>query len=82
MKHKENLRMIDDLGRIVIPIEYRNSLGILSGDMMRIELDGEKITIRKNNEACIFCDSESGLTKYEGKTICLNCIRKISKMPN
>ncbi len=82
MKNKGNIRLIDELGRIVIPIEMRNALEIKSGDLMRMELDGEKIVIQKNTPTCVFCSSENGLTKYEGKTICLKCIREISKIPN
>ncbi len=82
MRYKGNIRAIDELGRIVIPMEFRNALEIKSGDMLRMEVDGEKITIQKNVPSCVFCGEENGLTKFEGKTICLNCIREISKIPN
>ncbi len=82
MMRKGNVRAIDELGRIVLPVEYRTALDIKSGDMMRMELDGEKIVIQKNNPSCVFCGSEVALTKYNSKTICLNCIREISKIPN
>ncbi|MBR6633466.1 MAG: AbrB/MazE/SpoVT family DNA-binding domain-containing protein [Clostridia bacterium] len=82
MRTKGNVRAIDELGRIVVPIEYRNQLDIKSGDLLRMELDGEGIVIKKNTPSCIFCGAENALTKHQGKTICINCIRDISKIPN
>ncbi len=82
VRNKGNIRAIDELGRIVVPIEYRNALDIKSGELLKMELEGEKIVIQKNTPACIFCSSEVALTKHQGKTICINCIREISKIPN
>ena len=82
MRNKGNIRPIDELGRVVIPIDFRTALDIKSGDLLRLELEGEKITISKNTPSCIFCGEENGLTKFEGKTGCLKCIREISKIPN
>lgn len=82
MRTKGNVRAIDELGRIVVPIEFRNSLDIKSGDLLRMELEGEKIVLQKNTPSCLFCGAETALTKFEGKTICIDCIRKISKIPN
>lgn len=40
-------RRIDDLGRIVIPKEIRNSLGINAGDKLNIALQDNQIIITK-----------------------------------
>lgn len=82
MRTKGNVRAIDELGRIVVPIEFRNALDIKAGDLLRMELDGERITVQKNTPSCIFCGEEKALTKFEDKTVCLSCIRKISEIPN
>ena len=82
MRAKGNVRAIDELGRVVLPIEYRTALDIKSGDLLKMDIDGEKIVICKNTPSCVFCGAEKALTKYEGKTICLDCIRGISKIPN
>ncbi|MBQ7896893.1 MAG: AbrB/MazE/SpoVT family DNA-binding domain-containing protein [Clostridia bacterium] len=82
MRYKGNIRAIDELGRIVVPMEFRNALDIKSGELLRMEVEGEKIIIQKNTPSCAFCGEVNGLTKFEGKTICLNCIREISKIPN
>lgn len=82
MRTTGNIRAIDELGRIVMPIEFRNALDIKAGDLLKMELEGECITVKKNAPSCVFCGTETALTKYEGKTICLGCIRAISKIPN
>ena len=40
-------RKIDDLGRIVLPKELRNSLNINSGDDLEITIDNNKIILEK-----------------------------------
>lgn len=82
MRTKGNVRAIDELGRIVVPIEFRTALDIKAGDLLKMDIEGEKITVQKNTPSCVFCGSETALTKHEGKTICLDCIRAISKIPN
>ncbi|MBE6650244.1 MAG: AbrB/MazE/SpoVT family DNA-binding domain-containing protein [Ruminococcaceae bacterium] len=82
MRTKGNVRAIDELGRIVVPIEFRNELDIKSGDLLRMDIEGEKIVLQKNTPACIFCGAQTALTKHQSKTICINCIREISKIPN
>lgn len=41
-------KYIDEIGRIVIPKEMRNALGLCCGDLMHVELDNDKIIIRKS----------------------------------
>ena len=41
------VRRIDDLGRIVIPKEIRNNLGIKEGDPMELFVDGDTICFQK-----------------------------------
>ena len=40
-------RKIDDLGRIVIPAETRRLLNIHEGDLLAIEVEGDRIILRK-----------------------------------
>lgn len=47
MKDTGIVRMIDDLGRIVIPKELRRTLDIKTGEQMEIFVDGEDVVIRK-----------------------------------
>ncbi|MDD3364485.1 MAG: AbrB/MazE/SpoVT family DNA-binding domain-containing protein [Syntrophomonas sp.] len=57
MKSTGVVRKIDDLGRIVLPIELRRTMGINEKDALGIYVDGDKIILKKYEPACIFCDN-------------------------
>lgn len=66
-------RKVDDLGRIVIPVGFRRSLGIDLGDEVEISIDGERVVILKPSERCVFCDASDGLTTFREKAVCWSC---------
>ena len=76
MKATGIVRKVDQLGRIVLPIELRRKLGINIKDSLEIYVDGEKIMLKKYAPACIFCGESSDLTEHKGKMICRNCINE------
>lgn len=73
------IRKIDDLGRIVLPVELRRVLDIAERDEMEIYLEDDKIILRKHEKTCVFCGSSAGLTTYQRKCVCANCIRNLVK---
>lgn len=79
MKSTGIVRKVDELGRIVLPIELRRTLDIEERDPVEIYLDGDKIILQKYEPACLFCGSSAGLVKYHGKNICQDCVRNIAK---
>jgi transcriptional pleiotropic regulator of transition state genes len=79
MKSTGIVRKIDDLGRMVIPIELRKTMSIEKKDPMEIFVDGDKIILRKYEPACIFCGSADDIIEYEGRTICGSCKEKIAE---
>lgn len=74
------VRKVDELGRIVLPIELRRTLDIEERDALEIYLDGDKIVLRKYETACQFCGSTHSLVNYRGKNICGACIRGINRL--
>ncbi len=50
------VRKVDELGRIVLPIELRRTLDIAEKDSLEIYMDGPSIILKKYQPACIFCD--------------------------
>lgn len=74
------VRKVDELGRIVIPIEMRRTLDISERDALEIYVDGENILLRKYHPACIFCDNANNVVEYNGKNICRDCIRKLKAL--
>lgn len=79
MKSTGIVRKVDELGRIVLPIELRRTLGIEEKDRIDIFVDGESIILRKYQPACIFCDNAKDIINYKGKNICPDCIRAMTE---
>jgi transcriptional pleiotropic regulator of transition state genes len=77
MEAKSAFRKIDELGRIVIPIDIRRKLGVNNGESLEISLQNDTVILKKHHETCIFCFSEDNLEPFEGKMICQKCINKI-----
>ena len=79
MKSTGIVRKVDELGRIVLPIELRRTLGIEEKDRIEIFVDGESIILRKYQPACSFCDNAKDIINYKGKNICPDCIRAMNE---
>lgn len=79
MKSTGIVRKVDELGRIVLPIELRRTLGIEEKDRIEIFVDGESIILRKYQPACIFCDNAKDIINYKDKNICPDCIRAMNE---
>lgn len=80
MKSTGIIRRVDELGRVVIPIEIRNQFNIVEKDPIEIYVDGSSIILKKFEPNCIFCGNTKDLFEYEGKLICKKCSKKISKL--
>lgn len=78
MKSTGIVRRVDELGRIVVPIELRRSLDIGDRDTVEMYLEGDNIIIRKYQPSCVFCGAISDITLYREKMVCLNCIENIT----
>lgn len=79
MKSTGIIRKVDDLGRIVLPIELRRTLDIAERDELEIFMEDDRIVLKKYEPACVFCSSEQGLISYRGKNVCQECARKIAE---
>ncbi|MBC7076186.1 MAG: AbrB/MazE/SpoVT family DNA-binding domain-containing protein [Syntrophomonadaceae bacterium] len=79
MKSTGVVRKVDELGRIVIPIELRRTMGIEEKDALEIYVDDEKIILKKYEPACIFCGNAEEVTNYKGKNLCKNCLTELTK---
>ena len=79
MKSTGIIRKVDDLGRIVLPIELRRTLDIAERDEIEIYMENDRIILQKFEPACIFCSSSKGLVSYRRKNICQDCIKKMTE---
>ena len=92
MKSTGIVRKVDELGRIVLPIELRRTLDIAEKDSLEIYMDGPAIVLKKYQPACIFCivlkkyqpacifcDDAKDVIVYHGKNICPKCIKALQE---
>ena len=80
MKSTGIVRKLDELGRIVLPIELRRTLNLLEKDAVEIFVEGDSIVLQKHEESCTFCGEAKHLVEYRGKMICHNCIIAIADL--
>ena len=79
MKNKGIIRRIDELGRIVIPIEIRKRLNIYEKDAIEIFVKNNSIILKKYEAKCLFCESTNNLIQFHNKLICCSCIHSLHK---
>lgn len=72
-------KRIDEVGRIVIPKSIRNKLGMGLTEVVKIDIENDKIVISKAEQTCIFCGSTENLECFKEKNICNNCISQLNK---
>lgn len=80
MKSTGIVRKVDELGRIVIPMELRNKLKIGEKDPIEIYVDGNSVILKKLEESCIFCNSKKDIIKYKNRPICNKCMNSIKNI--
>jgi transcriptional pleiotropic regulator of transition state genes len=77
MKSTGIVRKIDELGRVVLPMELRRTLEIDIKDPLEIYVESDYILLKKYNPSCTLCGSMEDLNDYKGKKICKKCINKL-----
>lgn len=82
---KENeyfcVRQIDPQGRIVLPKEIRDRLGMVEGKTpLKLSLDGNKIIIKVLTPSCFICGESENTIKLKDKHICSNCLDKLNEI--
>ena len=81
MKSTGIVRKVDELGRIVLPIELRRTLDIAEKDSLEIYVDGPTIVLRKYQPACIFCEDAKDVLTFRGKNVCASCVKTLNQVP-
>jgi transcriptional pleiotropic regulator of transition state genes len=71
------VRKVDELGRIVIPVDFRRELGIEEKDGLELYVDGESIILQKYEPACIFCGSTKEIQYFKGRVVCGECVKAL-----
>ena len=80
MKSTGIIRRVDELGRVVIPMEIRNQFNIVEKDPIEIYVEGSCIVLKKYEPNCIFCGNTKKLIDYKDKLICSKCAKQLSDL--
>ena len=74
------IRKVDELGRIVLPVEFRRTLNIKNNDSLEIFAQNNSIYITKLNPSCVICGKTTKLTEVGDKYLCRNCLKAIGML--
>ena len=80
MKATGIIRRLDELGRIVLPIELRRSFDLKEHDRVEISVEEDRIILKKFEPNCTLCGGTKDLREFQGKLLCRKCIRGISEL--
>ncbi len=80
MKSTGIVRKVDELGRVVIPIEIRNKFDIAEKDPIEIYVDGSSIILKKYEPNCVFCGNTKDLISYKDRLVCSKCAQKLASL--
>lgn len=69
-------KKVSSHGSVNIPVQVRRELGIQPRDVMELEVDGGEIVLRPHVLRCIYCGTQDGVRKLNGRGICQECARK------
>jgi len=73
------VRKVDELGRVVIPIELRRTLGIEVKDALEIYVDSDRIILKKYEPACLFCGNADNVKHFGNRIVCQECVEKLAQ---
>jgi len=80
MKSTGIIRKVDELGRIVLPIELRRLMDISERDNLEIYTDGQSIVLKKYQPTCVFCNGEGKLLQFNGRNVCPSCLKAMAHL--
>ena len=80
MKSTGIVRRLDELGRIVLPIELRRNLELEVKDPVEIFVEGDSIILKKYAATCVFCGKSKDLTDFAGKQVCKTCAAELAQL--
>lgn len=72
------MRKLDELGRIVLPTTTRRKLGIIAGDKLFIYLEESALFIKPAVNSCRICHEKDNLQSVGKLTLCTDCMEQIS----
>ncbi len=71
------VRRIDELGRVVLPKEWRDINNIKEKDALEMHIDGKSLTLKKHENSCVFCGNKRNLQLHHNVHVCRKCINSL-----
>ena len=74
-------RPLDELGRIVIPMEIRRSIGLKPGMRLDIGVANDKIVLSRNEAFCACCGgTHDHMLYHAGVALCPDCMKEFKEV--
>ena len=72
-------RKVDDLGRIVVPVEFRRLLNIHEGDELEVTVEGGRLVLTRVDPACALCGGTTELHPFRDRHVCATCLGELPR---
>lgn len=72
------VRAIDELGRVVVPVEFRRRFGLADGSPVEMYVDGDRVCLLAYQEACMFCGLPATFGQFRGRSLCRSCAESLA----
>lgn len=82
MERYKTTKKIDGMGRVIIPMELRRTLGLERNAPLEIYSDDESIIMQKYERDCVFCGKSEDVVLIFGKPVCFHCMEEIANEGN
>lgn len=73
------VRQLDEVGRVVLPKELRETYDLRNKDSIEILTTEDGILLKKYNPGCDLCGGFQGIRMYHSKKICIECRKEIAE---
>ena len=77
MKSIGIIRKVDEVGRIVLPVELRRKFDINKLDPMEMYTEDDCIILKKYEPTCIFCGESNNVFEFNEKSVCTKCAKEL-----
>lgn len=79
LKSTGMVRKVDELGRVVIPMEIRKTMSIEEKESVEIFVNDNQIILQKYAPGCLFCGNAEDVVNFKGKNLCKRCLTELSQ---
>lgn len=75
-----DVRKIDKVGRLLLPVRVRKLLGLTDRDGFEVFLEGDCIIVSKYKAKCVFCGNSEDTSTFKSKTLCTDCKNNLGNL--